>query len=485
MNMWHSSRKIARRLLISGDLVLSTPAHLGNGEGSDVVDMLIQRDSLDGRPLLPGTAIAGGMRAYLQNIAAGYRQKETGNGNRDSLPELLFGAVKGDSDGAQSPLIVEDSLGDAFALEIRDGVQIDPERRTAKDQAKYDLEVLPAGTRFPLCFELLLPADPDRAENLKQIMALALQGFEQGAIPIGARRSRGLGHGRVAGWQIVEYNLKDRKGLLDWLQHDLTPLPAAGAAQPIATLLTQPYQVADKRKAFQMEARFALASPLLIRSEQPLLDDRGVLIEGATQPDAVQLTDIQGRQIIPGSSLAGVLRARAERIACLFRTESQAKKILNNLFGYAPPPDKDQQGSALASRLIVHEAVIENSRLLVQSRVGIDRFTGGALDTALFHEAPAVTGETTLRITIVEPEDHDIGLLLLLLKDLWTGDLPLGGASSIGRGQLRGVSAHLCFQANQWSISSDPAQPETLHIEGDVVPLEQYVQALQEDRHAA
>jgi len=37
-------------------------------------------------------------------------------------------------------------------------------------------------------------------------------------------------------------------------------------------------------------------------------------------------------------------------------------------------------------------------------------------------------------------------LLCFILKDLWNGDLPLGGEKSIGRGVLQGLSAKLKFK---------------------------------------
>jgi hypothetical protein len=39
-----------------------------------------------------------------------------------------------------------------------------------------------------------------------------------------------------------------------------------------------------------------------------------------------------------------------------------------------------------------------------------------------------------------------VGLVLLLLKDLWTGDLPLGGEISVGRGRLKGKQATLTWK---------------------------------------
>ena len=82
----------------------------------------------------------------------------------------------------------------------------------------------------------------------------------------------------------------------------------------------------------------------------------------------------------------------------------------------------------------------------VQNRVSIDRFTGGALETALFNEQPVFGGKDsrlTLTLCLREPGEAEIGLLLQLLKDLWTGDLPVGGQGSVGRGRLQGFSARL------------------------------------------
>jgi hypothetical protein len=45
-----------------------------------------------------------------------------------------------------------------------------------------------------------------------------------------------------------------------------------------------------------------------------------------------------------------------------------------------------------------------------------------------------------------------VGLLLLVLKDLWTGDLPIGGESSVGRGRLRGVEATIAYDRVKWII---------------------------------
>lgn len=145
-------RKIARRLVVTGTLRLLTPAHLGNGDAEAITDMplLLDRTSKPARPFLAGTSIAGGLRGYLLAYEQGFGFAEAIRRKADSLPttaaELLFGGVKGDEYGEQSPLIVDDAYGDLHGapFEIRDGVKIDYRTRTADDKKKYDLELLPA-----------------------------------------------------------------------------------------------------------------------------------------------------------------------------------------------------------------------------------------------------------------------------------------------------------------------------------------------------
>jgi hypothetical protein len=68
--------------------------------------------------------------------------------------------------------------------------------------------------------------------------------------------------------------------------------------------------------------------------------------------------------------------------------------------------------------------------------------------------------------------------VLLLLKDLWTGDLPLGGEISVGRGRLAGQKATLTYRRSaalqQWVIEQ---ADEHLQVNGDRNLLESFVGA--------
>src|SRR5690606_26968421 len=142
----------------------------------------------------------------------------------------LFGAARGVDLGAQSALIVFDSFGvlpDGYAIEIRDGVQIDAPHGTAEEHKKFDLEVLPAGTSFPIRFDLIV-SNLDEEPELLSLLVAALDGLSSGDIALGARRSRGLGALRASKWRATRHALLSREAWLAWLLAEGDAQPAEG-----------------------------------------------------------------------------------------------------------------------------------------------------------------------------------------------------------------------------------------------------------------
>jgi len=451
-------RNIYKRIIVKGTLVLDTPTCLGSGDSDSLTDLALLRDSVDDdKALLTGASIAGALRNYLHeyNPALG-------------LATSLFGGDREDDQGDQSPLIVNDSISnEKIDIELRDGVKIDGKTGTAMSKAKYDFELLSAGTEFPLFFELLIEEGKDE-NQLKQGLAIALSGFENGEIAIGIKKRRGFGRCHVKEWQVWEFDLKDNRQRLEWLNFEhwnralIQDYPTSTS---IADSLNMTI-VDDKRDRFSITAKFSLVGSMLIRSAEYSEHKR---------PDAVHLKSKRNEKlenIISGTSLAGVLRHRAVRIVKtldqkLETQEGREPEIVEQIFGFVV----EKQKLAQASRLIVEEKVIEKTTELVQNRIAIDRFTGGALHGALFDAQPIFSGEVELKLELRNPQDYEIGLLLLLLKDLWTEDLPIGGESSIGRGRLKGKQANLNWRFDQgkseqeWEIKQTNISTNDLIIE--------------------
>lgn len=451
-SFWHDARArcIAGRIVIEGEMALLSPAHFGNGDGSDETDLPLLADNYDpGRPLLTGASLAGALRAYLRRFA----------GDLDGTKELdkcLFGGTKGSDDGEQSPLIVDDALGSIGAsVELRDGVKLLPQSRTAADGALFSIETWAAGTTFPVRMELLLIEGKDDEAALRALVA-ALTGMSNGGITLGMRKQRGYGQARVSRWQVRRYRLAElTSDVLAWLREGGQALSDRNSTsvsvtngqgellgdQEIMVALLNAFgskaePLARQDHLFELRAEFALESSLMIRGNTGR-DDLG--------PDMVHLHSRRNgrmRPILSGTSLAGALRGRALRILNTLNPD-KAQDILGALFG----PEMRPGVTPRASRLITTECEIRDAiDNLVQNRIRVDRFTGGVVEGALFEEQPVFAKPVTrltLHMHIREPQDHEIGLLLLLLKDLWTGDLPLGGEIAIGRGRLRGQWAEL------------------------------------------
>ena len=99
---------------------------------------------------------------------------------------------------------------------------------------------------------------------------------------------------------------------------------------------------------------------------------------------------------------------------------------------------------------------------------------------------PETPAHLEVALRVEKPTEAELGLLLLLLKDLWTGDLPVGGEIGLGRGRFRGKTATLTYTPpgeeeaveteHTWTFSANKAGG--LVIGGSPEPLEAFVTAL-------
>lgn len=530
---WRTSRRIVERIVIEGELELLSPTHLGGGNGDvDTTDMVLLRDAVSEQPILLGSSVAGALREYWRQRTGGYpAPPESGLWLRETLeaalPTDLFGVERGkagDEDGEQSLLIIDDAISSNAQLTVRTGVSIDPVTRTAAQGKLFDIEVIDAGARFPLHMELVITEKPrigmtwraydalpenqraarirERRDQLCQDLELSLQGFTKGEIGIGMRKNRGLGRCCVRTWAVRRYDMTTGLGLVAWLTQgramagdesteDSTQVGASLAEK----LGIQPHTI-DRRQRLTLKATFSLDGAMLIRSggsEADLGPDATHIL--GTVFDLEEDNTIGVAPLVPGTSLAGALRARAQRIAnTLSPTDDiRVQQFIHAMFGVGPeeataePPEEQgatQAASHWASRFHIREASIQDAKSMVQNRIRIDRFTGGVMQGALFDEAPVLgsdAAQVTLSMEMQNPRAAEIGLLLLLLKDLWTGDLPLGGTTAIGRGRLRGISASLVLSTGdgqapqEWMLHNEVAG---LRVEGDREKMQAYVESL-------
>lgn len=195
-------------VLLDFRLTCRTGLHIGTGKSADLAgsDQPVLRDR-SGRPLVPGSSLRGVLRAGIESFSKSLgldavRALAT-QGSADlpaefdqrwkdlDLIKRLFGAAAEKSGGFSygSRLQISDALCEQdVSVELRDGVGIERETRTARPGVKYDLEVVPAGTRFLGHIRFKNPADYELG-----LLAQALWMLDQGLLLLGGKSARGLG----------------------------------------------------------------------------------------------------------------------------------------------------------------------------------------------------------------------------------------------------------------------------------------------------
>jgi len=431
---------ILQKIRISGNLILKSPLLIGSGEHREnsmhEIDTYILRNQ-DDRPFIPGTSLAGVLRNAMMGADASDTEKTVG--------ELLFGKIDKDkkSDtGWQSAISIDDLILDNAEIVQRDGVSIDSYTHTAIDKKKYDYEAVERGAKGT--FQAVVSLRKNQEDRFEEIHAAlgSLVGTLKAGIRIGALTTKGFGHVQVSDAKAELYDFRYPEDVQAWLLQE-------SSNRPIADMV----EVGVPRSnTLYIDGEFSLRSALIIRD----YDTDETQEHGEGDIAAVQKQSNR-EYVIPGTSLKGVLRHQAERIVRLSGQEERLADGLNELMGYAEEDTKEKQ----KSRFYVDEAYLKQGVAeKEQSRNRIDRFTGGTVETALFTTKPIWQMEphkptVHIHYEIPECKPWEAGLALFLLRDLWQGNVALGGEKSIGRGVLEGVQAVIVFEGNTYELGAN------------------------------
>jgi len=261
-----------RRFEFEGILTTETGLHIGSGQGDFTTDACFVRTGA-GQPYIPGSSFKGALRSAVERMAASLpgrlrtclldssgpgdrncptvhrgwqaafsRERERGL-DEDGIARWLFGGAEGPfahvtlcdtcrlfgSPSVASKVAVHDLyLRAPTHTEVRHGVGIDRDTGTARAQIKFDYETVPAQVTFGF---KLVAGDLDEHEEVRGLglLCCGLREFEQGRVPLGGNRSRGLGACRLQLTRITEIELADAGAWLDRLM-GATLEPVTGPA---------------------------------------------------------------------------------------------------------------------------------------------------------------------------------------------------------------------------------------------------------------
>lgn len=482
MNENNLDYRFLARIVIEAE----TPLSVKSGEKSVVTDAVVIKD-VNGLPYIPGSSIAGVIRHAWKETKEGkqsekdifgYQQGEKGAGSRIIFSEARIINAKGKvMDGMVEPKDIKDDevLKYYDKLPIRQHVKIN-HRGTADTEksGKFDEQVVFSGTRFCFEMEMLGCKEKEEEDTFKEL----LKKLYHTSFRLGSGTRNGFGKIKVVsiqydalsknderylnkssnleesrGWYGGTFSDKEEdKGWTSW-KYELTPndffLFGSGFGNEDADMTPITETKVDWEN-----------NPAKVKEHVYLLP--ATSIKGAIAHRVAyhynRLTNVfaedfnkEGRLYAEGKTMNDYVGCNNVAVRLLFGYEGDAKmrKIRGNVL-FSDLYDEKKEGK---DKILNH--------------VAIDRFTGGAIDGALFSEKTVYGNKKPfiLEILVNKEEirklakeegmqklikelyknetDEDVfnktmEALTSALDDLCNGLLPLGGGVNRGNGMFHG-----------------------------------------------
>ena len=419
------------KFVLKGTIELTSPALIGSGnkELTDI-DVLLNADN---KPFIPATSFIGVLKDSIKI-----------KGEDKAINE--FWGFADEDNQRQSSIICSDLYsieGGIPTISTRDGIKIDSKTGIVSKGAKYDYQVVEKGAKFNLNLEA--GYKEYNKDFCKRMFAVIKSALEDERIRIGAKTNSGLGKIKLVDAKFYAFDFSKKEDVLRWLKKDFSH-----------SISLSKESITDD--TFTINATFRLKNSFIIRDYSDMADSESIK---------------SGNDfVITGTSLKGAVRKRAERI---LNTLGKPEEILKKLFGDVDETNK----TAIKGKIQIDEVVLPKYTSELQPRIKIDRFTGGTIESALFNSMPLFSKNEEIknvRITIADYEDHEAGLILLVLKDLWTGDLAVGGEKNVGRGVFEGFQGEIIWNNKMLTLKKGL---EGLSKE-DKAELEKFVSALRD-----
>ena len=429
-----------------------TPLNIGSGNKGIKSDSLVLRD-INGLPFIPGTTIAGLLRHTLGNDADKYMgSQEMGS------PLIVTEAKMLDSDGTVlDGILSQDKLNSPFLmyfrqLPIRQHAKIGNRGATIKG-GKFDEEIVLKGTRF--CLEMELLSDNDDDTKFKDI----LNTLNSDTFRIGSGSRSGFGEIEVVGsqCQYKKINLENSEQKKWYLKKSSSLSEKWQDAETIKLKTT----TTKGWTTYEIQLNpidFMLFGSGFGNDKADMTFVRESFVDWSTTPAMAK--DREQVIIIPASSVKGALSHRLafhyNKLKKIFADDLPEGKKIDDFVGKNNEAVKavlgsegDSVGGKITNKMrgnvlmsdIIQEAAISTKIL---NHVSIDRFTGGAIDGALFNEETLYGKGQTFNLKLIVNndafKDEDVQTAFEnTLRDLCSGMLPLGGGVNRGNGCFEGT----------------------------------------------
>jgi CRISPR/Cas system CSM-associated protein Csm3 (group 7 of RAMP superfamily) len=459
-------------LHIRGTLVTVGALAIGTGRPDVRSDQPVLADQRD-RPVIPGSSLAGALRAAALRVM-----------DPDTVEHLLGPETIDDpGDAERSAVSVHDAVLDmpmatVLPRQLRQHVGIDRERLAARDAIRFDRETWPLGLRFHLALDLdehglgddgLGDTDGDLLHAL--LLALAELTGPLGGIGAGrcAVAVEDLTVHRAAGAAALRAAAERR-----W-EHPDEPEPLGAAVPGVDWPMAEVSgDLSSPTVAVDLTLRLRTLTPLLVREPRSPFEQAEDNV-----PFSIRCVEQVGgaatvvrRPAIPGDSLLGVIRQRAERALALagvaggdpFEDAASRARGLDHpilrTFGLVGSAEESAAGAVRIEDAVLVDradgdavwaadvAASDQRWAVVLPRVHIDRLTSAPLGSEKFEDTALADGrDLQVRITVCPSgrpfEDMDLALVAVGLRDVVAGAAGVGGSVRSGYGTLGLVAGEL------------------------------------------
>ncbi|MGB3974906.1 MAG: RAMP superfamily CRISPR-associated protein [bacterium] len=444
-----------------------TPFHVGSGEEGDVSDAAVVCD-VNGLPTLPGTSLAGVLRATFserfgqtsEKQLFGYQKKNEGEGSKLTISwgcihDCHDKPVEGLVDGKR---LNDPVLANAFNPTLRDHVRINHlGASSSEERGKFDELAVCKGHRFT--FECMLQGTDDDQSLWNNFIEV----LSDKSLRIGGKTRRGFGAFKIVKLLSKFFDLSKPA--------DFESFSSFSSRLDIDPKVLEP--VEDKSYSTpDAKERTVVLEPLeywMFGSGEDISED-GFEADTAPVRDRAVVWDSLPAKIkdtlvvLPGSSIKGALSHRTayhyNRLTGFFGDTNTLdvfeKRINDNLaveqlFGFAKE-GKGEESEGQRGRVLIDDIYVDTEpKSQLVHHVSIDRFTGGArtLTGGLFNERPFWQGPNiSLTIRVLDIENIDKIALKALdeaINDLCESRLALGGGTGRGLGFFKKVSDTGCL----------------------------------------
>lgn len=483
--------KYNHRLIARVTIEAETPLAIGLGKKSILTDAAINRDA-NGLPFIPGTTLAGLIRHAIDEELAdrlmGFiKKKKDKNGEYEVEGSRLIVTeaklLNHNGKAIDGLLNLETACNDEDRTFL-DGFKHAPIRQHAKinhrgvteDKGKFDEEVVPKGARF--CFEMELMANPKNEEELAEykqnfkdlLRILVADGFR-----VGGKSRNGFGKIKVVGKACLyrELVLSLPADLDLYLNKSASLADEWGGFEPLK--LEKPQESRYTHYELKINPKDFMFFGSGFGNEDvdhSYIKERYITWDGDGNSGRWNSQD--NSLVVPASSVKGAL---AHRTAYYYNKEcgifaenlspedfnkyvGKRNKAVFALFGSEGNEDETQptevptgertdgkrRGHVLFADIVKHRKGQTDKK--IHNHVKIDRFTGGAIEGALFDEEALIVHpdepeeiEFELLVDVdelINKDQYIIQAFEKALKDVCKGMLPLGGNVNKGYGQFEG-----------------------------------------------